>query len=495
MSARITRAARSAGWNVHFMDSTDDYFAGIYQYEPYTCANVWKELQLCFKLDTESGDDDDDGTFAFWPQPPMSSSPATEIIFLSNNLDPDTEMPHPTEGSVLRIYLVKHYAIRCKGEHNRDTCLRVVDTPEPRMHARFLASDDPPPEDALVNSLPTRRKTLSTSRSPSKRSASGSPAKSMSGSPTKDNPEDGSADLIPRTIADDVAQRLRDAFRSNCTTYNQVCAVTGMGKPWVPTAVGLGLQACHIVPQKHYHLYPHGPGMTGFTDPWDSNVASLTTAWYATWNAKNSILLFAHIHPMFDARLFAIHPDTHLIRVFVPYDVLLPYHGKKARLNEAKPPDKRALAYHWDSCVYENMTAEAQLHPVRPASPILNRPDLLPRSGEGGDRGSSPGDPSKRPRRMAPDEGAANTVPVFGTGGGGPADDGEGFGMALTPDSTASAASFVRQRVKSEDKEWSTVRVKREWDEEDEGACLEGRGRTKRQKAVTSVLDSVETDL
>lgn len=269
-----------------------------------------------------------------------------------------------------------------------------------------------------------------------------------------------------------------------------------MGKPWVPTSVGLGLQACHIVPQKHYHLYPLGS--SSFSDAWDSDVQSLTSAWYATWNARNSLLLFSHMHSMFDARLFSIHPETHLIRVFVPYDVLLPYHGKNARINEAKPPDKRALAYHWDCSIYENMTAEAQLNPVRPVSPLLTRPDLLPPSGEQGGRASSssPGDPSKRPRVMGAGEGSSyNTVPKFGPGGGGPADNHESFATALTPpDSILSSASFVRQRNDSGDKDRSLVNGKRGWADRVEEALRVERGRTKKQKVVTSVLDSIEVD-
>jgi hypothetical protein len=108
MSARITRAARSAGWNVHFIDSTGEYFAGIYQYQPYSCAEIWKELRLCFKFDEEA-------EFAFCPQMPATSA----IVLLSHDLDTDQKMPHPAAGSVLSIDVASHYASRCNGTHSR----------------------------------------------------------------------------------------------------------------------------------------------------------------------------------------------------------------------------------------------------------------------------------------------------------------------------------------------------------------------------------------
>lgn len=71
--------------------------------------------------------------------------------------------------------------------------------------------------------------------------------------------------------------------------------------------LGLGLDACHIVPQKHYYLYPPGPPLPSrITDPLPTDMESLGVAWISTWNRQNGILLFSHLHQMFDARLFAI---------------------------------------------------------------------------------------------------------------------------------------------------------------------------------------------
>ena len=334
------------------------------------------------------------------------------------------------------------------------------------------------------------------------RSASGSLARSqsVSGSPSWDDAEDADAltkDVIPWTIPDDVARKTTEAFGANCTTLSDVCAVTGMGKPWVPFSVGLGLQACHIVPQKHYHLYPLSGSGSGFTDKaWDSDAQSLTKAWYATWHHENSLLLFSHMHSMFDARLFSIHPETHLIRVFVPYDVLLPYHGKKARMNEAIPPDRCALAYHWDCCVYENMTAKAQLQALWLLSTLHTRPDVLPPTGEQRDRTSSPspGGPSKRPRLTGAGEGSSSNT-TFGPSGGVQADKkGATDDTALRPDPMLSAGSSARRRIKSKEKGRSAVTGKRGWVEDNVEASMMDHDRSKKQKVVTSVLDSIEVD-
>ncbi|KAJ9413481.1 hypothetical protein QL093DRAFT_1103950 [Fusarium oxysporum] len=37
-----------------------------------------------------------------------------------------------------------------------------------------------------------------------------------------------------------------------------------------------------------------------------------------------------HLHEFFDAQLFSIHPHTPRIRVFVPYDALTEFKGKRA---------------------------------------------------------------------------------------------------------------------------------------------------------------------
>ncbi|KAM0417403.1 hypothetical protein ACHAPT_012638 [Fusarium lateritium] len=112
-----------------------------------------------------------------------------------------------------------------------------------------------------------------------------------------------------------------------------------------------------------------------------------------------------HLHDLFDARLFSIHPDTHRIRAFVPYDVVTEFHGRKAFL----PPvvDREALRHHWDMCCIENMAALAPYPDIMPldtsgvatsgtGTPFSARTDL-PITPKPGDDVST-GDPSKKSR-------------------------------------------------------------------------------------------------
>lgn len=62
--------------------------------------------------------------------------------------------------------------------------------------------------------------------------------------------------------------------------------------------------------------------------------------------------MLSHLHKCFDARLISIHPETHLIRAFVNYDVITDFHGKKA--NMSRNIDQRALQHHWEMCCLEN---------------------------------------------------------------------------------------------------------------------------------------------
>ncbi|OIW23209.1 hypothetical protein CONLIGDRAFT_637695 [Coniochaeta ligniaria NRRL 30616] len=350
-----------------------------------------------------------------------------------------------------------------------ETCIKVIDRPKPQILPRFIRTDEPTP-DRIAGLLPLRRRgTQSSSRSPSKkRSASGSPTKDDAGGETVSN-----TDLVPPTVPTQQAQRLISNFRSRLVNAESRCAVTGMRGSWTPSP-GLGLEACHVVPQKHYFLYPPMPPLLGrISDPLStSDMDSLSAAWTATWNRENGIVLFSHLHKMFDARLFAIHPDTKDIRVFMPSDVLLQYHGRRATFNLLNPPDQAALRYHWDCCVAENMLAKVQdMEIVRSVSPLITR--LLPAPiGDEEDGQNTRGDPQKGPRNTSPNRGDRN--PGLSASGGGSAeglDAQDDTGVAMTPDSMLSRESLKANM--EDDEEWY-------------------RGRRKRQKFVTSVLGSDE---
>jgi hypothetical protein len=132
-----------------------------------------------------------------------------------------------------------------------------------------------------------------------------------------------------------------------------------MGRSWYanPT-IGPALHACHIVPQQHYHLYPDPEAVPGEVQPQSamSSNRRLMQAWENTWDPANGILLLSHLHELFDARLFSIHPKTLQIRVFMPYDVLLGYHGAVARV--PRSVDRAALRHHYEMSCIENMAAK-----------------------------------------------------------------------------------------------------------------------------------------
>lgn len=232
-------------------------------------------------------------------------------------------------------------------------------------------------------------------------------------------------------IAPDFARQTIAAFRSSCLVAARQCAVSGKGQSWCNSpAAGPALQACHIIPQEHYHLYPDVD-----TEDDDNNVEyglrRLRTAWQRTWSADNSILLLSHLHELFDARLFSIHPDTFQVRAFVPYDVVCEYHGRKARLPVGV--DRAALRHHYEMCCIENMGAKMPL--MEPASvtdaamgssgmtsPFMSRAMALARSGLTPGQPPADGEPaqgsrvcnhSKRPRPEEDDMVSLNAQQVW----------------------------------------------------------------------------------
>ncbi|TLS21571.1 uncharacterized protein PpBr36_10176 [Pyricularia pennisetigena] len=76
------------------------------------------------------------------------------------------------------------------------------------------------------------------------------------------------------------------------------------------------------------------------------------------------------MHELFDQRLITIHPDSHLIRIFAPYDFIIPYHGKKANFGSIQS-DRNALRWHWNMCVIENMGASTS-HQLQGVSTLLS---------------------------------------------------------------------------------------------------------------------------
>lgn len=67
-------------------------------------------------------------------------------------------------------------------------------------------------------------------------------------------------------------------------------------------------------------------------------------------------MLLGHFHALWKARLVAIEPATLAVRCFGPYDSIAVCDGDKAHFS--KVPNKEALRWHYEMCVFENITAK-----------------------------------------------------------------------------------------------------------------------------------------
>ncbi|KAH6668315.1 hypothetical protein B0J14DRAFT_437250, partial [Halenospora varia] len=189
------------------------------------------------------------------------------------------------------------------------------------------------------------------SRSPKKRSGTSSPQKP--GEVIHD-PNDPTA---PASMANKDLQRYMDAFRENAQSRAICCAVSGLGKKWSGSGgLGPSLQACHIVPQKLWDLYPLAEDHDGEVELYSSR--RLESKWNKTWGVDNCLWRQSSLHTVHDLRLLAINPNTLNVRCFAPYDLVYPYHTQAAHIKPRNRPDPAALKCHWDSCVYESMTAK-----------------------------------------------------------------------------------------------------------------------------------------
>ncbi|KPM37528.1 hypothetical protein AK830_g9067 [Neonectria ditissima] len=437
MSAAITPQFRILGWNIHLLcGPEEDHFAGLYHppgSNNLTYRDIINELRLCFDILTHAAADGSwaDAAFGYLgsvdaslqplDDPATTATPSSPRMIYGQQLNQSLSTPpgdHSGEQRppIVRLHVVRHIDCGIAAEapltaHLQAGCAKHIPYPSLRRDERYLPPNKPSTDRRFARFQ--YRKTIRPrgSQSPPKRPASGS------ASPTKDpasNQIEDVTDLVAPPDFDipiDTARQTMASFRNSCLSGTARCAVTGKGRSWYmnPT-VGLGVQACHIVPQQHYHVYPVPSSFP--ESRFDSR--RLRAAWDRTWSAKNGLLLFSHLHEHFDARLFSIHPDTLRIRVFMPYDVLLDYHGVLAQLSPTV--DRRALRHHYEMCCIENMAADMPLSeavvselPTRPSASGAVSPfesgshtPIIPSVTSPGDAGAT-GDPSKR-HRPAPDE-------------------------------------------------------------------------------------------
>ncbi|KAI0190168.1 hypothetical protein EV127DRAFT_495311 [Xylaria flabelliformis] len=236
--------------------------------------------------------------------------------------------------------------------HLKNGCAQQLNRPVVRHDPRYL------PVNKSIKDRPS---------TPNKRS--GSPLKENafsddSNTSTPDSPASGSDIFIndntgievPACIDEAHSRHIMKSFEDTIIE-GLCCAVTGKGKPWCRGMfLAPGVHACHIVPPTAYHLYPLSKPIKA-EDKDSIMEEKLREAWELTWNHGNGILLSADLHALFDARLWAIHPTTHRIRVFAPCNTLIEYNGEKPYIHT--DTDERALRFHYEMCCRENLTPES----------------------------------------------------------------------------------------------------------------------------------------
>lgn len=385
-STTVTPRARVLGWNIHLLAGTER-FAGLYHppgSDTLRYRDMIDEIRLCFKppLMASAPDPTDAwngiafGHLGVVNVDRGQPSPSPPSFVWGASLDLPVSAPErerstdPMQRCVSRYQVVRHDdcdlpVAEPLETHIQAGCATHILFPYLRQDSRYLPPNKGS-KDPNFAQLPHRRiqRLRGSSASPLKRSVSGSASStrdSSGGSQAVSGDDDVASLIIPPMMMDMSAAQARQImanFRTSCLVDRNRCAVSGKGRVWYANsaAVGPGVQACHIVPQQHYHTYPL-PETFGSEHKYSHR--RLQEAWRRTWNARNGILLSKTLHELFDLRLFSIHPDTLRVRIFVPYDFLEEYHGRTAQL----PPDvdRKALRHHYEMCCIENMAAEMPL--------------------------------------------------------------------------------------------------------------------------------------
>ncbi|RSL83476.1 hypothetical protein CEP52_016709 [Fusarium oligoseptatum] len=414
-SAAVIPDMRARGWNVHILSgSTGFNFAGLYLHDgndSIKWQHVLDELALCFDLPCS-------WPFAFAFGGYLNADADTPATTLICDADFDQFVPSPPPSqspearAIMRYHLVHHKPCAINNSSPfADHLKGLYQDPLVEKDPRYLPPKKPS-TDTRITRLPLRRtvKAQKPSQSPKRKSGSVSPVRDFLGDPSDDSAMTAPPDM---PITPEKARKTMDIFRASCLTAAVQCAVSARGRSWCPApSFGPALQACHIVPQQHYHVYPDPDGLSDLadTDVFYSS-SRLEEAWRNTWSADNGILLLCHLHDSFDQRLFSIHPDTLRIRAFVPYDVVLDYHGKKAQV--PVNVDRGALRHHYEMCCIENMAAKAPLmelssiasgtvSPFAAGAEVPSLPSPRLHDTYGGAASSvsqaAPGDPAKRRR-------------------------------------------------------------------------------------------------
>ncbi|TRX98063.1 hypothetical protein FHL15_001273 [Xylaria flabelliformis] len=395
-NSEVTIYRRAQAWNVCFKIGRRT--AGIYQVPGsnlITFRDVCDELRLCYEFPGEKSGNNNDDTwasiaFALADSPDLGSEELQNVSFVTGDLlakpVPTLSPAESNNPQVLTYCIVSHKqcslpAGTALDDHLKAKCARPLLTPVRRIDPRYLPSNQNPCDPAIGEYLSRRQLKAYSQR---KRGRSGRSSHNKQVTDDEDDVELESM-LAPADLNIDrqAAKAYQDLFRSGCVDLQLPCAVSGQGRSWWGD-IGPAIDACHIVPQLHYHLYPIKDSDVFHVNDMDTTVdeekaeeqtldeqaaevaeqraaekrsLKLAEAWFATWSPENSIILRKDLHELFHARLFSIHPETFVIRVFVPYDILTGFNGKKAILSSIV--DIEALRHHYEMCCIENMAALA----------------------------------------------------------------------------------------------------------------------------------------
>ncbi|PNH64288.1 hypothetical protein VD0001_g8887 [Verticillium dahliae] len=392
-SAAVIPDMRARGWNVHILSSTTGFnFAGLYLHDgndSIKWQHVLDELALCFELSHS-------WPFAFAFGGYLNIDANTPAINLICDADFDQLVPSlppsqsPEARAIVRYHLVHHKPCAINKSSPLEDHLKG---PDPR----YLPPTKPS-TDARITRFPLRRaaKAQKPSQSPKRKSGSVSPVRDIPGDP--DNAMTAPPDM---SITPEQARKTMDIFRASCHTAAVQCAVSARGRSWCPApSFGPALQACHIVPQQHYHVYPDPDGLSDLadTDVFYSP-SRLEEAWKNTWSADNGICCSVTCTTRSTSACFLSIPTR---CAFVPVNV-----------------DRGALRHHYEMCCIENMAAKAPLiepsfiasgtvSPFAAGAEMPSLPSPRPRDTSGGTASSTspaaPGDPAKRQRSGQDDD-------------------------------------------------------------------------------------------
>ncbi|KAF3907460.1 hypothetical protein ABW21_db0209416 [Orbilia brochopaga] len=354
--ATVPYSDRADFCNVLIVDSpispinvrTKRVIAEIYQpdEQPITYAQLLEDLKIIFPhLNTEVKDG---FQLAFW------ASNAKGFIQMVHEKVSEEDYPEaPPQGQKIMFGLILHDPNKCQGR-----------AAHPWKLARHITERLGYLPDKKSYGIPTIQSNFS-SAAPSQDSSPASTPVKTSGRLQSESAEQLSS--IWRVV---MQQTATSSFEESVKGRLVNCAISGESNRMVGAGhllSGPGFESCHIIAQKAWFAYPDGPDIADpnpevdlFTPNLPSSegltVDTLQKRLLKTWDPRNGIVLRADLHAVFDRRMIAIHPNTGIIRVFLPLPATIKYHGKKSNIN-LELVDIEALKFHWRQCVIENVAA------------------------------------------------------------------------------------------------------------------------------------------